>query len=164
MAARTPLNPTPVTSVKLIPSSVTRVTPGFPNSGKKFVMTGTRVIRNGWLHTPVPPGFTTLTRPIIGVAGTVALICEADDTGKRRRLVAECHPGRADEIRAQDLDYRPGAATSCEKPSTNGARPMTRKSLVLIAMPAGEPTRIGPTSPLVAADGTVAVTCMAELT
>jgi hypothetical protein len=46
----------------------------------------------------------TLTKPIIGVAG---VDLRGRGHAERRRLVAERHASRADEIRAQDLNHGP---------------------------------------------------------
>src|SRR5213593_2589101 len=68
-----PLNPTPVTFVKLIPSIVTKA-PGTPIFGKKLVMTGPVVTKKFVALVAVPPDVITVIFPVVAVAGTWALI------------------------------------------------------------------------------------------
>lgn len=158
-----PLNVTAVAPVKLVPLICTLVPLG-PLLGVNDVMVGPEGVTVKLLElVPVPAEVTTEMAPVPAPVGTVAVICVGPLTvyvvalvPAKRTAVA---PVKFVPVMTTEV---PGAPLLGVKPEiVGGPEGVTSKLAALVPVPAELTTEIGPS---VAADGTVAVICVFELT
>ena len=163
--AATPLKFTAVTPAKLSPKTMrlslemVMSAPTAPAVGEKPEMVGGRRTTKLAPLVAVPAGLVTVMGPVVAPAGTVAVICvlllsvkTAVMPLKRTSVV----PVKFVPVMVTEVPTGPAVG---EKLEMVGDR-MTTKSVLLVAVPAGLVTVMGP---VVAPAGTVAVICVALL-
>jgi hypothetical protein len=158
-----PSNITTVAPVKFVPSIVTTVPLG-PLTGLKPVIVGGGITVNGVLLVAVPLGVVTAMGPVAAPSGTIAVIFLL------LLLTVNCAATPPNVTLVAPLKLGPLIVTAVPTPPLCGEKLVmvggaggnrTVKFVVLVAVPPGVATAIGP---VVAPDGTVAVICVAELT
>jgi hypothetical protein len=130
-----------------------------PEVGEKLAMVGGRMTTKLVPLVAVPAGLVTVMGPVVAPAGTVAVICvllltvKVAATPLKRTSVV---PVKFVPVMMTEAPMRPEVG---EKLAMVGGR-MTTKLVLLVAVPAGLVTVMGP---VVAPAGTVAVICVALL-
>jgi hypothetical protein len=155
------LNFTSVAPVRLVPVMITEVPTG-PVIGTKEVIVGAGTVVTVKFPglVAVPSGVVTLILPVVAPFGTVAVICVSEFTVKLAEVVpnfTEVAPVNPVPLIVTRLPTGPLVG---ENPvMAGGVGPVTVKSWALVAVPEGVVTAI---LPVVAPDGTVAVSWMPE--
>jgi hypothetical protein len=154
-------NFTAVVPVKFVPAIVTTV-PTRPLAGVKPVIVGDATIVKELALVAVPAGVVTTIGPVVALAGTVAVICDADLTLNEALTplkVTFVVPERFVPLMVTDVPVLPLAGVKLE---IVGVGPVVMVNEdALVAVPPAVVTVIGP---VVAPAGTVAVIWAAELT
>ena len=145
------LNFTEVAPVKFVPLIVTLV-PTVPVVGEKLVIVGGLVTVKELLLVAVPLGVVTLTGPVVAPAGTVAEICVAELTVNVALVALNCTDVAPVKLVPLIVTLVPtGPLVGAKLVMVGGF--VTVKELLLVAVPSGVVTLIGP---VVAPAGTVA--------
>jgi hypothetical protein len=145
--AGVPLNWTAVAPLKFAPVMTTEA-PKLPPAGLKAVMAGDVTLK--WLAlVEVPPGDVTAIGPVVVPAGTVAVTWVSESTAKLVALT----PLKVTAVAPVKL--LPVIVTVVPTGPATGENGVTVKSVVLVKVPPGVVTAIGPVA---APEGTVAVT------
>jgi hypothetical protein len=157
--ADTPLKATAVAPVKYDPLSVT-VEPTSPLEGESQPNDGTGSSTVKPL-VAVPPGAVTVTAPLVAAAGTCAVSFVSDLTVKTAGTPLKATPVVSVRCDPLTVTVVPGSPLDGESELIAGDRTVTVKLPPLVAVPPGVVTA---TCPLVAVDGTLAVSFDSDLT
>ena len=136
-----PLNFTAMTSVKFVPRTVTRV-PAKPLAGEKLAMRGAAM--NLILLTAVPVAVVTLIGPVIALSGTTVMICVGAVTVKLALVPPNFTAVVPVKLMPSIMTLAPGNAAAGEKLVMIGESDVTIKLFVLVPVPLGVVTRMGP--------------------
>jgi len=139
---------------------ITTVAPTEPLDGAKPPIVGGPITANAPALVAVPPGVVTEIGPVAAPAGTAAVIWAAEFTVKAALVPLNWTDVAPVKLVPVMTTLVPTGPLVGEKPEIVGAG-ITMNGAVLVAVPPGVVTEIGP---VVAAAGTVAVTCVVELT
>ena len=138
-AASTPLNRTVVAESNFAPLIVTK-SPSGPEVGEKLEMTGDVTVNEAMLDA-VPAGVVTLMRPVVAVAGTIAVIRVSETNVKAAGLALNFTVVAPDKLTPVKVTSVPAGPLMGEKLVMRGA---TTKLAALCVAPAALATRIGP--------------------
>ena len=158
---RTDIEPsnTAVAPVKLAPRSVTHLA-GPVNIGSNESITGVRVTVSATPLVPKPNGLTTLTWPVVALAGTVKSSCCNDGVLCPAALAGPTYTAvTSRKFTPRNVTFMPGATTPGDTPVITGARVMVNRFSVA-AWPRVETRVIVP----LAVSGTVAFSCVLATT
>ena len=157
--ALTALKVTAVAPVKFVPLIVTLVPTG-PLAGAKPVIAGDGTTVNALLLVAVPAGVITPISPVVAPAGTVAWIAVSEVTAKLAPTPLNATAVAPVKLVPLIVTLIPTAPLVGAKLAIVGGL-TTVNELLLVAVPPGVVTLSGP---VVAPAGTVALTCVSEVT
>jgi hypothetical protein len=158
--AVTPLNLTALAPVRLVPV-ITTVAPTAPLAGRKEATVGAATTVKLEALVAVPPGVVTEIVPVVAPAGTVAVTCVAEST------VNDVAATPLNLTAVAPVRFVPVITTVAPTAPEVGVNEVTLGAGIIVNEPALVPVPPGVVmaiGPVVAAAGTVAVTCVAEST